>query len=267
MLTRDNTHAAAVFDALTDREVPVEIVGLKGLLRLPEVAEVVATLALIQDVTDNAALLTLLNGPRWAIGLRDLALLGRRARELAGPRGRSRAFPDVRAELAAAVEGSDPTEIASLGDALDQPGDLRLLARGAGAVRAALGRAAPAAVGDRRADPRPGPPHRRHHRHRRRARLLGQPGRGRPARQPRPVRAGGRGVPGGRRAGHAGRAAGLAGGRGRVRPGPRRGHPERGRLGQAAHRPPRQGPRVGRRVPGRRHRARSSRPTAAAPAG
>ena len=39
-----------------------------------------------------------------------------------GPRGRSRAFPDVRAELAAAVEGSDPTEIASLGDAVDQPG-------------------------------------------------------------------------------------------------------------------------------------------------
>ena len=123
VLTRDNTHAAAVFDALTDREVPVEIVGLKGLLRLPEVAEVVATLALIQDVTDNAALLTLLTGPRWAVGLRDLALLGRRARELAGPQGRGRTFPDVRAELAAAVEGSDPTEIASLGDALDQPGD------------------------------------------------------------------------------------------------------------------------------------------------
>ncbi len=124
VLTRDNTHAAAVFDALTAREVPVEIVGLKGLLRLPEVAEVVATLALIQDVTDNAAMLTLLSGPRWAIGMRDLAVLGGRARDLAGPRGRSRDFPDVRAELAAAVEGSDPTELAALGDAVDQPGDL-----------------------------------------------------------------------------------------------------------------------------------------------
>ena len=84
ILTRDNAHAAAVFDALSSREIPVEIVGLKGLLRLPEVAEVVATLTLIQDVTANAALLTLLAGPRWAIGPRDLALLGRRARELAG---------------------------------------------------------------------------------------------------------------------------------------------------------------------------------------
>ena len=53
-------------------------------------------------------------------------------------------------------------------------------------------------------------------------------------------------------------------GRGRVRPGPRRGHPVRGRLGQAAHRPPRQGPRVGRGVPGRRAPSASSRPTAAA---
>ena len=61
------------------REIPVEIVGLKGLLRLPEVAEVVATLALLHDLTANADLLTLLTGPRWAIGPRDLALLGRRA--------------------------------------------------------------------------------------------------------------------------------------------------------------------------------------------
>ncbi|NHC23079.1 ATP-dependent helicase [Nocardioides sp. IC4_145] len=124
VLTRDNAHAAAVFDALSEREVPVEIVGLKGLLRLPEVSEVVATLTLVQDVTANAALLTLLAGPRWAIGPRDLALLGRRARELAGDTSGATAFADVRAQLAAAVEGADPTEIASLCDALEDPGDL-----------------------------------------------------------------------------------------------------------------------------------------------
>ncbi|MGA8248316.1 MAG: ATP-dependent helicase, partial [Nocardioides sp.] len=47
VLTRDNAHAADVFDALTERDVPVEIVGLSGLIRLPEVAEVVATLHLL----------------------------------------------------------------------------------------------------------------------------------------------------------------------------------------------------------------------------
>lgn len=124
VLTRDNAHAAAVFDALTAREVPVEIVGLKGLLRLPEVSEVVATLTLVDDVTANAALLTLLAGPRWAIGPRDLALLGRRARELAGTTAGGQAFDTVQAQLAAAVEGADPTEIPSLCDALDDPGDL-----------------------------------------------------------------------------------------------------------------------------------------------
>ncbi|WP_241153706.1 ATP-dependent DNA helicase [Nocardioides pantholopis] len=124
VLTRDNAHAAAVFDALSAREVPVEIVGLKGLLRLPEVAEVVATLTLVQDVTANAALLTLLAGPRWAIGPRDLALLGRRARELTGGAGGPQDFADLQAQLGAAVEGADPTEIPALCDALEDPGEL-----------------------------------------------------------------------------------------------------------------------------------------------
>ena len=123
VLTRDNAHAADVFDALTDHEIPVEIVGLQGLLRLPEVAEVVATLTLLNDVTANAELLTLLTGPRWAIGTRDLALLGARARDMAhrpGARGEAMSLAD---QLAAAVAGADPTEVPALSDALHDPGD------------------------------------------------------------------------------------------------------------------------------------------------
>ena len=41
-------------------------------------------LELLHDVTANAAVLTLLTGPRWAIGPRDLRLLKHRAAELAG---------------------------------------------------------------------------------------------------------------------------------------------------------------------------------------
>jgi DNA helicase II / ATP-dependent DNA helicase PcrA len=125
VLVRDNAHAADVFDALTTQEIPVEIVGLQGLLRLPEVAEVVATLTLLHDLTANAAVLTLLAGPRWAIGSRDLALLGRRASGLAD--GARRTGRDenrsVDEELSAAVSGADPTEIVSLSDALDDPGE------------------------------------------------------------------------------------------------------------------------------------------------
>ncbi|HET8559478.1 MAG TPA: ATP-dependent DNA helicase [Marmoricola sp.] len=122
VLTRDNSTAAEVFDALTAREIPVEIVGLQGLLRLPEVAEVVASLSLLHDLTANADLLTLLNGPRWAIGPRDLALLGRRARELAGGGPLRAGAGSVGDSLARAVEGADPTELVSLCDALDDPG-------------------------------------------------------------------------------------------------------------------------------------------------
>ncbi|HET8665908.1 MAG TPA: ATP-dependent DNA helicase [Nocardioides sp.] len=121
VLTRDNAHAADVFDALTARDVPVEIVGLSGLIRLPEVAEVVATLHLLNDVTANAALLTLLTGPRWAIGPRDLRLLGRRAAMLAGAAPRE--AETLGDQLIGIADGIDPAEIAALGDALDSPGD------------------------------------------------------------------------------------------------------------------------------------------------
>jgi DNA helicase-2/ATP-dependent DNA helicase PcrA len=123
VLTRDNNHAADVFDALTSRGIPVEIVGLKGLMRLPEVSEVVSTLSLLQDLTANADLLNLLNGPRWAIGPRDLALLGKRARALTGIKLREEGI-SVADELQRAVEGADPTEVLSLNDALADPGDL-----------------------------------------------------------------------------------------------------------------------------------------------
>ena len=123
VLTRDNAHAAEVFDALTEAGVPVEIVGLSGLLRLPEVAEVVAVLHLLKDVTANASLLTLLTGPRWAIGPRDLKLLGDRARELAGARGRGPSPASVDDHLVAIADGIDPAEIACLDDALHDPGD------------------------------------------------------------------------------------------------------------------------------------------------
>src|SRR3712207_6892342 len=48
------------------------------------------SLTLLHDLTANAELLLLLSGPRWAVGPRDLALLGSRADELAGSRGRRR---------------------------------------------------------------------------------------------------------------------------------------------------------------------------------
>ena len=122
VLTRDNSTAEAVFDTLTTAGIPVEIVGLSGLLRLPEVAEIVAMLELLHDVTANAAVLTLLTGPRWAIGPRDLRLLKERAAELAGRRGRTESAT-IDDQLTEIADGIDPAELPALSDALEEPGD------------------------------------------------------------------------------------------------------------------------------------------------
>ncbi|WP_215448883.1 ATP-dependent DNA helicase [Streptomyces sp. ATCC 21386] len=118
VLCRTATDFAEIQGALVARDIPVEVVGLSGLLHLPEVADLVAVCEVLQDPGANASLVRLLTGPRWRIGPRDLALLGRRARLLVShARVDGDADPDRR--LAAAVEGVDPSEVISLADALD----------------------------------------------------------------------------------------------------------------------------------------------------
>ena len=130
VLTRRNADIAPLYAELTTRDVPVEIVGLGGLLYLPEIMDITATLRLIDDVTANPDLIRLLTGPRWRVGPRDLGLLGRRARELAhaAPErgeesGEELSGKSVLSSLEQAVAEVDPTEVVSLLDALDSPGE------------------------------------------------------------------------------------------------------------------------------------------------
>ncbi|MEU7553575.1 ATP-dependent DNA helicase [Streptomyces sp. NPDC044571] len=117
VLCRSAADFAQIQAVLVARDVPVEVVGLSGLLHLPEVADLVAVCEVLQDPGANASLVRLLIGPRWRIGARDLALLGRRARLLIGRSPGGAEDPDER--LAAAVEGVDPAEVISLADALE----------------------------------------------------------------------------------------------------------------------------------------------------
>ncbi|MFJ7202243.1 UvrD-helicase domain-containing protein [Streptomyces sp. NPDC098789] len=117
VLCRSAGDFAAIQGALVARDVPVEVVGLSGLLHLPEVADLVAVCEVLQDPGANAALVRLLIGPRWRIGARDLALLGQRARLLVARA--PAAGDDADQRLAAAVEGVDPAEVVSLADALE----------------------------------------------------------------------------------------------------------------------------------------------------
>jgi DNA helicase-2/ATP-dependent DNA helicase PcrA len=104
VLVRVRSQIAVIEQALRARGLPVEVVGLGGLLDTPEVRDVVSTLRVLADPTDGASLLRLLTGARWRIGPRDLVALHRRARGLAA----------ARAEV---VGEADPADV--LGDRLD----------------------------------------------------------------------------------------------------------------------------------------------------
>ncbi len=82
VLVRRRSQLPALADALHAIGLPVEIVGLGGLLTTPEVVDVVATLRVLGDHRPGAALMRLLTGARWRIGPRDLGALRERARFL-----------------------------------------------------------------------------------------------------------------------------------------------------------------------------------------
>jgi DNA helicase-2/ATP-dependent DNA helicase PcrA len=125
ILVRATRENGEIVMALRDAHIPFEIVGLQGLLIRPEVLDVLSVLEVVADATANPAVLRLLTGPRWNIGPRDLALLGERASFLSRSlRGDDTDAETLAAALAKAVEGTDPTEIVSLADALADLGDL-----------------------------------------------------------------------------------------------------------------------------------------------
>ena len=120
VLCRKRSQFPLLREALENRGIPVEVVGLGGLLTVPEVADVVATLRVLADAVANDAVARLLTGPRWRLGPRDLVALGRRARHLArGDDATGRTDP-----LLAAVSVDDAT-VGSLVDALDDLGPAR----------------------------------------------------------------------------------------------------------------------------------------------
>ncbi|MGV9303494.1 ATP-dependent helicase [Nonomuraea sp. NPDC003727] len=82
VLARKRSQFPVLRRALEERDIPVEVVGLGGLLTVPEVSDLVATLRVLYDAGAGDALARLLAGPRWRIGPADLRQLGEFAREL-----------------------------------------------------------------------------------------------------------------------------------------------------------------------------------------
>ncbi|HEX3201485.1 MAG TPA: UvrD-helicase domain-containing protein [Actinomycetes bacterium] len=77
VLVRSKRLLGPLREALEQRGVPVEVVGLSGLLETPEIVDLVSTLRVVADPGANVALARLLLGPRWRIGHRHLVRLAR----------------------------------------------------------------------------------------------------------------------------------------------------------------------------------------------
>ena len=86
VLCRKRKLMPAIADALGARGIPAEVVGLGGLLTRPEVVDVVAWLEILGAADPSVAVLRILKGPRYRIGVRDLAALARHARRMAAIR-------------------------------------------------------------------------------------------------------------------------------------------------------------------------------------
>ncbi len=80
VLCRKRRLIPTITAALEERGVPVEVIGASGLLDRPEVVDLVSWLQLLADSRATVALLRILQGPRYRIGLRDLAAVSRHGR-------------------------------------------------------------------------------------------------------------------------------------------------------------------------------------------
>ncbi|MEX0984044.1 MAG: ATP-dependent DNA helicase [Actinomycetota bacterium] len=79
VLCRRSSLTALLRRAFEEHDVPVEIVGLAGLLRQPEVVEVLAYARAVLDPQASVALAKILLGPRYRIGFKDIARVARSA--------------------------------------------------------------------------------------------------------------------------------------------------------------------------------------------
>lgn len=102
---------------LNEAGIPAQVRTKMNLLEVPEIVELISMLRVIARPEANSAWVRILSGPRWRIGNRDLAIIGKHANRLAhdsrvqGERGLEKA-------LKAAVAGSDVAENTAYGDAI-----------------------------------------------------------------------------------------------------------------------------------------------------
>lgn len=117
ILFRAKRHMTVFADALAARGIPHRILGLGGLLSTPEVVDVVAALRVLSDPSQGSSLIRLLVGPRFAVGVADMAALHELAKTLTQRDESYGRLPDA---VIQRLRGSvGPDEQVSIIDAVD----------------------------------------------------------------------------------------------------------------------------------------------------
>jgi len=116
VLFRSKKHMVHFADALGRRGIPHRILGLGGLLSTPEVVDVVAALRVISDPRAGSALIRLLGGPRWSVGVADLRALAELSRRIAR---HDASLQPLAPAVVARMRASAGDDQGSLVDALD----------------------------------------------------------------------------------------------------------------------------------------------------
>lgn len=122
ILLREKSQVESFVIELERRNIPVQVADAGALLNLPEVRDVVSYLQVIADPTNNPALVRILMSPRWQIGARDLALLGKRATKGNDPRA-DKSHLSIDEQLEDEIASVDRAERVSLIDELEVVAD------------------------------------------------------------------------------------------------------------------------------------------------
>lgn len=121
VLVRKRSQIPHIQSALATFGIPSEVLGLGGLVHVPEIADLVAMLKVLNDPDAGAALMRHIAGARLNLGPRDIAALGRYARKRS-----EKLSTDSRSIVKNIISGNpdsaeaDDQFIGSLIDALDE---------------------------------------------------------------------------------------------------------------------------------------------------
>ncbi|GGG76133.1 ATP-dependent helicase [Corynebacterium pelargi] len=122
VLMRKQRDFGPMEQALRERGVPVEVVGLSGLLTIPEVADMLAIATMLVDPADDRASIHVLGSAAVGLDAADIKALQRRAAELGGSKEiSSEGIADPLEKLKAQVQQvlqSDQDNLAGLADAV-----------------------------------------------------------------------------------------------------------------------------------------------------